>query len=379
MMDRTDSAFDETFHPKPSHSAKHHTRRNHTTPKKERRSKDPSLQSSPDSPTTMKNSTTNPPVTSTRPSLQTKPPTPRRESVTSTTSSSSTNKSRKRNPGSLPSSRRTSCTIVDPSRPARHYRIRSTQTCPTVNGDIDDVLALHFRSCSLFQNPSYQQSSSLPNSPPPSSSGPGGSYGLGVASAQAPPPPPPPKRAATTDFVPRSAVAPDARPATSISPSSIPQHATPHLALSSPAIPTITTTITTTTTVDDLTTPSPIQNDDPSSPHLQPLLPSATTTHWLSPTTRRTQYAQIDRETTGVRGLVRRILPRCVSGPAAQGFYEKDGGGGDAGSVRRYRMDVDDESEVDDDEEKDEGLKIPKRKRGLEQRDERVARRWGCF
>ena len=51
----------------------------------------------------------------------------------STTSSSENSKSRSqsRGHGSKPSSRRTSCTIVDPSRPARHYRMKSHQTPPT--------------------------------------------------------------------------------------------------------------------------------------------------------------------------------------------------------------------------------------------------------
>ncbi|EOA84759.1 hypothetical protein ACJQWK_06654 [Exserohilum turcicum] len=88
----------------------------------------------------------------------------RQQSTTS--SENSTNRSKSRGGhGSKPSSRRTSCTIVDPSRPARHYRIKSFQTpsaAPPTH-DIDDVLALHFRSCSIFTNPSYHASSALPS------------------------------------------------------------------------------------------------------------------------------------------------------------------------------------------------------------------------
>lgn len=64
---------------------------------------------------------------------------------------------------SKPSSRRTSCTIVDPSR-SRHYRIQSSHTVPTVNSqDIDDVYALHHRSYNMFQNPSLHTSPVLPS------------------------------------------------------------------------------------------------------------------------------------------------------------------------------------------------------------------------
>ncbi|EFQ94293.1 hypothetical protein CFE70_000606 [Pyrenophora teres f. teres 0-1] len=93
---------------------------------------------------------------------------PLRQKSTTSSSENSTNRSKSRGHGSKPSSRRTSCTIVDPSRPARHYRMKSSQPPPTATGqDIDDVLALHFRSCSIFTNPSYHSKSVLP-SPTPS-------------------------------------------------------------------------------------------------------------------------------------------------------------------------------------------------------------------
>ncbi|EDU41507.1 hypothetical protein PtrSN002B_008750 [Pyrenophora tritici-repentis] len=93
---------------------------------------------------------------------------PLRQKSTTSSSENSTNRSKSRGHGSKPSSRRTSCTIVDPSRPARHYRMKSSQPPPTATGqDIDDVLALHFRSCSIFTNPSYHSNSVLP-SPTPS-------------------------------------------------------------------------------------------------------------------------------------------------------------------------------------------------------------------
>jgi hypothetical protein len=79
---------------------------------------------------------------------------PSNERSKTSSSETSTSRSRNRGHGSKPSSRRTSCTIVDPSR-SRHYRIQSSNTVPTVNShNIDDVYALHHRSYSLFQNPS---------------------------------------------------------------------------------------------------------------------------------------------------------------------------------------------------------------------------------
>ncbi|KAH8727933.1 hypothetical protein GQ44DRAFT_80450 [Phaeosphaeriaceae sp. PMI808] len=78
-------------------------------------------------------------------------------------SETSTTRSRGHGHGSKPSSRRTSCTIVDPSR-SRHYRIQSSNTVPIATSqDIDDVYALHHRSYNLFQNPSIHTRSELPS------------------------------------------------------------------------------------------------------------------------------------------------------------------------------------------------------------------------
>jgi hypothetical protein len=186
----------------------------------------------------------------------------------STTSSSenSTTKSKGRGHGSKPSSRRTSCTIVDPSRPARHYRIKSSQSIATATGqDVDDVLALHFRSCSLFQNPSYHSRSGLP-SPTPSP---------------------------TDKFT----------------------------------FPTTTSRLSS----DELNLAN-----EPMTPESETGMLPATTTHWMSPSTRQREYERIDRANTGLRGMIRRVVPRCVSGPQEK-FYENDQS--DAGSVRRYRLD----------------------------------------
>ncbi|OAL01370.1 hypothetical protein IQ06DRAFT_140323 [Phaeosphaeriaceae sp. SRC1lsM3a] len=188
-------------------------------------------------------------------------------------SETSTTRSKGRNHTSKPSSRRTSCTIVDPSR-SRHYRIQSSHTVPTVNSqDIDDVYALHHRSYNMFQNPSLHTSSGLPS---PAMSRPG-----------------PP------EF-------PDSTPRFSAE-----------------------------ETISSDQDNHPKQSEDTIIPAPRP----STAMQWTSPCTRRREYERIDRANSGVRGFLNKVMPRCVSGPQEK-FYEKDQS--DAGSVRRYRLDDED-------------------------------------
>ncbi|KAJ4991482.1 hypothetical protein SVAN01_03129 [Stagonosporopsis vannaccii] len=190
-------------------------------------------------------------------------------SASSSENSTTRSRSKGRGHDSKLSSRRTSCTIVDPSRPARHYRVKSTRTISPTSQDVDDVLALHFRSCSLFSNPSYQANSALP-SPTLSHH-----EHLGF---------------------------PSAAPRFSMDEMAMVQE---HVSL-----------------------------QETENAHIA--IPP-TTTHWTSSSTRKREYERIDRQNTGFRGLVRRAVPRCISGPPER-FYEKDQS--DAGSVRRYRLDV---------------------------------------
>lgn len=98
--------------------------------------------------------------------------------------------------------------------------------------------------------------------------------------------------------------------------------------------------------------------------------------HWMSPSTRKIQYEKIDRANTGVRGLLRRFMPRCVSGPGSPRFYEEEKS--DAGSVRRYRMDL---SGEDEDAKGTSGLKMQRRKlaRSTTHRGETEKKVFGCF
>ncbi|KAF2196036.1 hypothetical protein GQ43DRAFT_281382 [Delitschia confertaspora ATCC 74209] len=237
---------------------------------------------------------------------QTQKPSPtqsRRQSVTSSEQSST--QRRKTHTGSKLSSRK-AATMIDPSRPTRHYRVRSSQTVPTASRDVDDVLALHFRSCSIFQNSAYS------SAPHPSITGTG-----------------------TASLAPQ----PGLDPATNSM-----QHA---------ASPTEEST----NTVE---------------------LPN-TVIHWTSPTTRRREYEKIDRSNSGMRCLIRRITPKCVSGPPPPRFYEEDKD--DAGSVRRYRMDLaesEDEEEEPDEKSTSSLRPIDQGKRKSTNKNEEE-RKWFCF
>ncbi|KAF2495721.1 hypothetical protein BU16DRAFT_397833 [Lophium mytilinum] len=193
----------------------------------------------------------------------------RRPSVvsTSTTTSATAPKSRHRSrPSSHKSTRHT--LVIHQARP----KLRGSQTMPPLpTRDVDDVLALHHRSCTLFRS-------------------------FSTAGAAAPP---------TTGMVSASAVS---------------------LARSA--------------------------NEDAENLQVAP-----TTIHWTSPSTRRREYAEIDRSCRGLRGLLGK-LRGAGSKPAR--FY--DDAASDKGSVRRYRMDLPEEDEDEDEAEDDED------ERGFERR-----------
>ncbi|KIX93157.1 uncharacterized protein Z520_11214 [Fonsecaea multimorphosa CBS 102226] len=79
---------------------------------------------------------------------------------------------------------------------------------------------------------------------------------------------------------------------------------------------------------------------------------------WTSNATRRAEYEKIDRAHSGVRGLLRRVLPRRLRTKGGRrGFFT---GECDGDSVRRFRLDVsDDDSDTDHQTEGDETPKIP--------------------
>lgn len=84
------------------------------------------------------------------------------------------------------------------------------------------------------------------------------------------------------------------------------------------------------------TSTSPTEN--PTSTYLP-----ATTIDWTHPSTRQSEYEKIDRSCRGLRGVWRKIAPRWCRGSSHLGFSQVGGGeegGSDAGSVRRYRVEV---------------------------------------
>ncbi|MCJ1248778.1 hypothetical protein MMC30_005997 [Trapelia coarctata] len=64
---------------------------------------------------------------------------------------------------------------------------------------------------------------------------------------------------------------------------------------------------------------------------------------WKTPASRRREYEKIDRSTRGLRGLWRKVTPSWLRGGKQISFYE--GKDDDAGSVRRYRLDLPEEKD----------------------------------
>ena len=88
----------------------------------------------------------------------------------------------------------------------------------------------------------------------------------------------------------------------------------------------------------------------------------STVIDWTVPTTRRREYAKIDRSTRGLRGLWRKVTPRWCRGGGRMTFYEGKNDD-DRGSVRRYRLDILDE--VDE--------------KGHQSSSDGRTRSWNCF
>lgn len=80
---------------------------------------------------------------------------------------------------------------------------------------------------------------------------------------------------------------------------------------------------------------SPLRSETPTFP-----VPPQTTHYWTSDRTRRLEYAAIDAASRGVRGWVmRHIVPECFVPKERRHIGFDD----DGGSVRRYRLDLDED------------------------------------
>lgn len=70
---------------------------------------------------------------------------------------------------------------------------------------------------------------------------------------------------------------------------------------------------------------------------ISPPLPQ-TTHYWTSDSTRRLEYAAIDAASRGVKGWIKKhLVPECMVGPQHVHFDD------DSGSVRRFRLELDDD------------------------------------
>ncbi|CAI7621658.1 unnamed protein product [Penicillium viridicatum] len=75
----------------------------------------------------------------------------------------------------------------------------------------------------------------------------------------------------------------------------------------------------------------------------------ATVMEWTSPDTRRREYEKIDRASSGVRGLWRRVAPRCFQSRETRTPFFEEGKTEREGSVRRFRMDIPEDEEPEPD------------------------------
>jgi len=221
----------------------------------------------------------------------------RRDSAHSSTKSPqkrSHRASRSSSKQSLPSARDTS--ISDEStRPPRLGRVISFSRVPPPRNNIEQALALHERSCRIFPP------SSIPPTP--------------ILSPAYDDP--------TLSFLSRSKSSPQ-----------VPTHSQ-----SRPRPPLRTVT-------------APLESGMKSSSSVDDALAEAdfvpaTIMHWTSDETRRKEYAKIDLASKGFRGLLNRLFPRLTNKSKRSRFYdEKDGSR--AGSIRRYRLDFDNDDEKEE-------------------------------
>ncbi|KAJ5788191.1 hypothetical protein N7457_003181 [Penicillium paradoxum] len=75
----------------------------------------------------------------------------------------------------------------------------------------------------------------------------------------------------------------------------------------------------------------------------------ATVMEWTSPDTRRREYEKIDRASRGMRGLWRRVAPRCFQTRNSRTPFFEEGKPDREGSVRRFRMDLPEDEEPERD------------------------------
>ncbi|KAI9765369.1 MAG: hypothetical protein M1840_007449 [Geoglossum simile] len=114
---------------------------------------------------------------------------------------------------------------------------------------------------------------------------------------------------------------------------------------------------------------------DQNSPHAEAVPLPRTVTDWKSPTTRRREYEEIDKRDRGLRGWWRRWSPSWCSRSPRHVFYE--GNKSDAGSVRRYRLDLPDEDMSANVQENEKNMDVVAGRARFPW--PRISRAWSCF
>lgn len=110
--------------------------------------------------------------------------------------------------------------------------------------------------------------------------------------------------------------------------------------LKSSSLPTLPRPTTADTTVASLvSTANDLAGETLQNPHEYSNHVPAANIDWTLPSTRRREYEKIDKARSGFRGLIRRVTPRILRKNGRDGFHD-DEKGSDAGTVRRFRMDV---------------------------------------
>lgn len=105
----------------------------------------------------------------------------------------------------------------------------------------------------------------------------------------------------------------------------------------------------------------------------------ATVIDWTLPSTRRQEYREIDKSCQGIRGLWRRIVPHRFRRNSRLIFF--DDNDSDAGSVRRYRLDLPDEDEEKEGKEREEqkGESMGIKEQELRPYSDKAKRKWACL
>lgn len=110
--------------------------------------------------------------------------------------------------------------------------------------------------------------------------------------------------------------------------------------------------------------------EEPEPPQYENHVP-ATIIDWTLPSTRRDEYREIEKSGKGIRGLWRRLAPRWCHRNSRLNFFDGDNVD-DAGSVRRYRLDLPPAEDEKGGSERGKNCKT-------DEEMKKVKRKWSCL